>query len=133
MATNLGIERFHEQLETPRLHVRDGRIEVDALIEERHRSLLLIPERFLDREATTQPFEPIAIRCVDEAIGAQRVSIEERGAAARRPWDRCTVAGGQADDCLGLLGGEQIGRIVVTVTCEAARDETVDRAGDLVE
>jgi hypothetical protein len=34
---------------------------------------------------------------------------------------------------LCLLGGEQIERIVVAATCEIARDETVDRAGDLIE
>jgi hypothetical protein len=34
---------------------------------------------------------------------------------------------------LGLLGGEQIERTVVTASCEVACDETVDRAGDLLE
>jgi len=32
-----------------------------------------------------------------------------------------------------LLGGEQIQRIFVTAGCETALDETVDRAGDLLE
>ena len=34
---------------------------------------------------------------------------------------------------MGLLGGEQIRRIVVTAMCEAALDEAVDRASDLIE
>jgi hypothetical protein len=34
---------------------------------------------------------------------------------------------------LGLLGGEQIERVVVTASGEVARDEMVDRAGDLIE
>ena len=34
---------------------------------------------------------------------------------------------------MGLLGGEQVGRLVITETCEVATDDAMDRAGDLIE
>jgi hypothetical protein len=74
-----------------------------------------------DRAPAAPPFEPVAVRFVDEAIGVQGVAIEARGAAAGGPRDQWTVARGHPDDGLGLLGGEQIGRIVVTVPREASR------------
>jgi hypothetical protein len=85
------------------------------------------------RTIAAQSLEAVAIVRVDEAIGVKRVAVEERGAQAGRPRERCTAARRGIGDGSGLLGSEQIGRRSIAATGQVALDEAVDRAGDLIQ